>query len=447
MPEETNGISGDVTPEMLRKLLIEKSNFHSILMKIATEYINIPVDKYKHRINESLREIAEFVDADRAYIFDYNHVDKTTSNTFEYCQKDILPEIENLQNIPYEILPDWTGNHFKGDLVYVPNVEELPEGSLKEILAPQQIKSLISIPMMSADTAIGFVGFDAVKRLRSYSGEEINLLKLFAQMLVNLTLRANQESELNSKNEEIAKMNKFLETALVKETELGHLKTRFITMTSHQFRTPLTTIRSSTDLLEFIAGTLDPVPGDKLRRNIYRIHTEVERLTHLMNDVLFFGKADSEHIQFRPVETDCVALIKDIAETREFVSGDRRRPQVEVKGTERLLSVDAGLFSQMVINLLSNAVKYSAGKPAPVVRMKFTTDGLELAVEDFGVGIPPDDMKNLFHSFFRGSNVENIIGTGLGLAIVRHITELHNGTVSARSVLNEGSVFTIRIPC
>jgi signal transduction histidine kinase len=286
-----------------------------------------------------------------------------------------------------------------------------------------------------------------VKRLRSYSGEEINLLKLFAQMLVNLTLRANQESELNSKNEEIARINKFLETALVKETELGHLKTRFITTTSHQFRTPLTTIRTSTELLDFIAGSLDSVPAEKLRRNISRIYKEVERLTLLMNDVLFFGKADAEHIQFRPVETDCVALIKDLAETHEFVSGDLRKPVVELKGKERLLNIDAGLFSQMISNLLSNALKFSEGKPAPVIRINFTPDSLELEVEDYGVGIPSEDLKNLFNSFFRGSNVENIIGTGLGLAIVKHITELHNGSVSARSVLNQGSVFTIRIPC
>lgn len=444
--EEIGETSESGSPELLRKLLIEKSNFQSILMKIATEYINIPIDKHRDRINKSLHEIAEFVDADRAYIFDYNHSEKTTSNTYEYCQEGILPEIENLQNIPYEALPDWTGKHFSGDLVYVPEVEALPEGSLKDILEPQQIKSLISIPMMSAEIAIGFVGFDSVKRLRSYSVEEINLLKLFAQMLVNLTLRANQESELNVKNEEIAMMNKVLEEALVKETELGHLKTRFITMTSHQFRTPLTTIHSSTELLGFMAETLEPGPAEKLRKNLSRISKEVERLTNLMNDVLYFGKADAERIQFRPVETDVVSLIEDLAETQEFVPGDLRRPRVELLGHETLITVDPGLFSQLIINLLSNAVKYSAGKSEPVIRINFMPGNLELAVKDSGVGIPPADVENLFNSFFRGSNADNIIGTGLGLAIVKHIVELHKGTIDVQSVLDQGTVFTVRIP-
>lgn len=431
-------IDGQQQLEKVQRLLSRKSAFQSLLMKIATDYINIPPDKAEQVMNDSLREIGQFVDADRAYIFDYDHTEKTSSNLFEYCKKGIQPEIDNLQKIPYEMIPDWIDSHFKGELIYIPEVGELPAGNLRDLLSSQGIQSLITLPMMDHSVCLGFVGFDSVNAVRRYNEDEIALLRLYSQMLINLTLRVRNEKE-------IAEIRVKLEGSLNHEIEVNRMKTSFITMTSHQFRSPITTIQASAELLNFGLGRQDFAGKEKMQKHLTRIFSEVERLTLLINDVHFIGRAESERVNFDPVPTDLAPLVSDLAAHQVFLSGDDRKPDFYVTGAPRPVSADPHLFTQLVINLVSNALKFSSGRPAPTITLTYTDALFKMEVADHGIGIPEKDISRLFDIFYRANNAENINGTGLGLAIASHIVRMHNGRIHASSKLNQGSVFTVEI--
>ena len=416
----------------VERLLKRKSAFQALLMKISNEYINIPLDRANEAINHSLKEIGTFVDADRSYIFDYNHQEKNASNTFEYCSEGITPEIDNLQQIPYDMIPDWISYHFDGKLIYIPEVNKLPEGNLRDLLSSQGIQSLITIPMMDGPTCLGFIGFDAVKNTRVYTDEEIDLLKLYSQMLINLHLRTRKENEVN---EVKAKLEKTLE----REIELNRMKSNFITMTSHQFRSPLTTIQASADLLKMILAKQQPEGNSKLEKHIGRIFTEVERINNLMNEVRFLGKATTDNIPFEPSPVDVVALVDHLIAGNSILPGDFRIPTVKINGIPQPIQADERLLTQAFSHLLNNALKFSTGKPEPEVNLNFSKDALSISITDQGIGIPERDIENLFTSFSRASNVENINGTGLGLAITKHIIEMHKGDIRLTSTEGQGT--------
>ncbi|MBV5343117.1 GAF domain-containing protein, partial [bacterium] len=168
----------------------QSEELKELLIKISNTYINAPIENFPQTINGSLCEMGEFVNADRSYIFDYDWAADVCNNTFEWCADGISAEIENLQQIPLEYLPQWADTHKKNQPMYVDNVQELePESGLRQILEPQEIKSLITIPMMDNNNCIGFVGFDSVKKYHKYSDTEKELLQVFSQMIVNLINR------------------------------------------------------------------------------------------------------------------------------------------------------------------------------------------------------------------------------------------------------------------
>ncbi len=167
-----------------------------LLMDISSRYINLPLDLVEHAIYVSLGNLARFVGADRAYIFDYDFKKQICKNTHEWCEEGVQAQIDQLQAVPLDALPDWVDTHRRGDVVFIADVLALPAGNLRSILEPQGIKSLLTVPMMGNGESLGFVGFDSVKKHHNYSGNEQHLLGVFAQMLVNVRLRKGVEEEI-----------------------------------------------------------------------------------------------------------------------------------------------------------------------------------------------------------------------------------------------------------
>ena len=187
----------DITKRKHIELELKRlSDLEKILMEISSTYINLPLNKIHQTLKESLVKLAEFVNADRAYIFDYNFKKQICINTHEYCAEAIEPQINELQAVPLVLIPDWAESHCQGKTIYIPDVSSLPESSLRTILESQDIKSLITVPMMREQQCIGFVGFDYVRQYRTYSEYEQHLLTVFAQMLVNIKQRQQAEIEL-----------------------------------------------------------------------------------------------------------------------------------------------------------------------------------------------------------------------------------------------------------
>ncbi|MGY6217643.1 PAS domain-containing sensor histidine kinase [Methylolobus aquaticus] len=233
-----------------------------------------------------------------------------------------------------------------------------------------------------------------------------------------------------------------LRQALAREQELNEMKSRFVAMTSHEFRTPMTAILSSTEMLEAYGERL----GSEKTAKLYgMIKTAVANMTSLLEEVLFIGKADTGHLAFKPsamvIDGFCEGLLHEI---RTGI-GINHRIAYSPLGDTRTDCVDPQLLRQILTNLVSNAIKFSPRDSQVTLTAERDGNHLVFEVTDQGLGIPPEDQRDLFSTFHRARNVNNIQGTGLGLAIVRQCVELHGGDISFQSELGRGSVFRVRI--
>ena len=232
--------------------------------------------------------------------------------------------------------------------------------------------------------------------------------------------------------------------AVRRQQELNDLRSRFVSMTSHEFRTPLATILSSQDLLRHYHERL---PAHERLELLGVIESGVHRMIRMLDRVLLLGKADAQMLEFRPALLDlellCQALVHETGSLPEN------------SGCKVVLSCQAGLAPQhcdekllrhILSNLLSNAVKYSPQGGEVGLRVSVDEDAVLLQVSDQGIGIPQGEIDHLFESFHRASNVGDIHGTGLGLAIVKSAVDLHGGTITVTSTLGQGTRFVVRLP-
>jgi PAS domain S-box-containing protein len=236
---------------------------------------------------------------------------------------------------------------------------------------------------------------------------------------------------------------KNLQEALSKEVELNQMKSKFINMMSHEFRTPLTSVQTTTELLGFLLKNQELKDIERVERNLSRIITEVDRMTELMNDTLLLGRMEAGKTQFSPGMLDLVSLIDNLFNQRDIFPADERHIQVEISGIPRMVTFDRVMMEHILTNLASNALKYSKGKTSPLLKVQFNEDGYRLRFIDFGIGIPATEQNNLFQSFYRASNVENIQGTGLGLSIVKQFVDMHQGIIKVVSEEGKGTEVTL----
>jgi len=201
-PAYIEGTLRDITERKVAEAkLATLLNLQNLITHLATEFINIPVENSDEAVNRLLALIGKENKIDRVYIFNYDFNAGMMSNTHEWCADGISPEIENLKQLPISMVPEWVDTHVKGEMLIVENVADLEPGSaLREILEPQSIKTLITIPMILDEECLGFVGFDSVKEVKSWSREEITFLKLLADLLCNVTDRKRTEERLNTRD-------------------------------------------------------------------------------------------------------------------------------------------------------------------------------------------------------------------------------------------------------
>ena len=230
--------------------------------------------------------------------------------------------------------------------------------------------------------------------------------------------------------------------ALEKEKELNELKSRFVTMASHEFKTPLSTILSSSSL---IAKYPDESGQAKREKHVDRIKTNVNQLNRLLNDFLTIGKLEEGKTINVPLMCDVVKLGKAVTEEMQLQAKEEQTVQFKVEGKPREVYLDESLIKNVLNNLLSNAIKYSPNGKDVYLNFIFKEDSFTLEVIDNGIGIPENEQVHLFERFFRAKNTTNIQGTGLGLNIVKKYVELVGGTIDIESKLNIGTTIWITI--
>lgn len=231
--------------------------------------------------------------------------------------------------------------------------------------------------------------------------------------------------------------------SLERERELNELKSKFVSIASHEFRTPLSTILSSTSLIQQYKEKGD---FDKQDKHIQRIKSSVNHLTAILNDFLSLGKLEEGKLDVVNEKVLIHDFMKDVHEELRPTLKEGQRLTLSVPDKVIYLQTDVRILRNILFNLLSNASKYSDADKTIEVRCEATDDTLLISVIDQGIGIPKEDIKHLFDRFFRATNAANIQGTGLGLHIVKRYVQLLQGTLTFKSTQNVGSTFTIELP-
>jgi len=275
----------------------------------------------------------------------------------------------------------------------------------------------------------------------SHQKEAENRLMQYTQHLEELV-----KDRTHSLNETIAALTQTKEevsSTLEKEKELGKIKSRLLSMASHEFRTPLSTIHLSTSLIQRYSEDLN---NPKIETHIRKIKSAVSNLTTILDDFLLLEKAESNKITLQISCFDLQDFIKEIISELKLLT-KKKQKIVSIPNTEvTLVKLDKNLLKNCIINLVSNAIKYSGEETEIELSTAMTSSKIMINVKDNGIGIPEGDHEHLFEAFFRAHNTGNIPGTGLGLHIVSRYVSLMNGTISFESAINKGTLFTIELP-
>lgn len=434
------GVAEDITQLRLIEAKIKyEYEFRKLLMEISSRFINISFDKVNFEIQNALADIGKFVNADRAYIFDYDYNKNICINTFEWCAEGISPQIDNLQNVSLEMIPWWVEKHKKGEILTVPDVFALEESDgVRQILEPQEIKSLISVPMMSEDICIGFIGFDSVKKHRVFSNEEIQLLKVFAQLLVNVKLRQEMVEQLIEAKEKAEEMNK--------------VKSYFFANMSHELRTPFVGIIGFSEILSEL------ITDPEQKELVNRIHNSSKKLIETLNKVLSLTRLEFEkpkliikEINIAEILDESFKLFSKTAEKKKLKYIKNIFTEREYIKDELIIKSDETLLRDIINNLISNAIKYTnEGSIELKSEIEKRQDGeyLIIKVADTGIGIPEDKKEIIWKEFRQVSEGRSraFEGTGLGLTITKKYVELLGGKITVESELEKGSIFTIELP-
>jgi PAS domain S-box-containing protein len=241
------------------------------------------------------------------------------------------------------------------------------------------------------------------------------------------------------------KLEDELRDALEQERGLVEIKSRFGAMVSHEFRTPLAMIQSSSELLQRHYGRMSEIRREEA---FHTIQTQVHHLTQLLDDLLTISRADSVGAEFQPINTNMVEFCADIAREIQWLATTSHTIKFDHQGNCVEAMIDRTLIRRALVNLLANAIKYSPNAHFVYLTLICSPElnAFTLEVRDEGIGIPEVDQTHLFETFYRASNAGSIRGTGLGLAIVKRAVDAHNGEVTIKSEVNKGTIVSLRLP-
>ena len=426
------GTFQDVTDKRRAEFQLQyQADLRKILVELSSSFINLPVNEIEPSISDSLENIGEFVGADRAYVFEYDFTKMTASNTIEWCRNGIDKQITFLQNVPLTEFMKWVSIHKLGESVKISNSMEIADRSLKKLMEDQNIKSLLTIPLIMQGECIGFVGFDSVTRFHEYTDIEHQLLQVYAQTLVNVKERIEKE--------------RILVEAKEQAEESDRLKSAFLANMSHEIRTPMNGIIGFLDLLK------EPDLSEENKLTYIDIVTKSgQRLLDTLNDIIEISKIEARELKTNISNVDTEDILNYYF---NFF-----RPQAEAKGVtlkigdhlvskSSVIQSDLSKVESMISNLLKNAVKFtSSGFIEFGNYLKDKT--LIFYVKDTGMGISKNRLDAIFDRFIQAdmSSTRPHEGSGLGLSIVRAYAEMLNGKVWVESETGVGSTFYFSLP-
>jgi two-component system sensor kinase FixL len=275
----------------------------------------------------------------------------------------------------------------------------------------------------------------------SHQKEAESRLMQYTQHLEELV--KDRTLSLNETIEVLTQTKEEVTNTLEKEKELNKLKSRLLSMASHEFRTPLSTIQLSTALIH---RYIEDLNNPKVEAHILKIKSAIANLTEILNDFLLLEKTESNTIVLNVSCFDFQSFISEIISELKLLTKKKQKIINIINEESALVKIDKNLLKNCIINLVSNAIKYSGEETQIEIWTTLNTTTITINVKDNGIGIPQEDQEHLFEAFFRAHNTGNIPGTGLGLHIVSRYVALMKGTISFNSTLNKGTLFTLELP-
>lgn len=427
----------DITHQKkVEEQLNREIKFQNLLMNMAVKYTNLSIGKINDSINSALREMGEYVGADRVYIFDVDSEKQIASNTYEWCTDGIKSMMDQFQEIPVNLFPEWTAIHRKGEAICIYDISALPEDNEFRVLQePQGVQSMLSIPIIDGSDMVGFIGFDSIHRKYRYSEREQNLLMVFSKLIINIKTRARMFGNLIREKENAV--------------NASEAKSEFLANMSHEIRTPLNGIIGFSDLL--LNTKMSQLQYDYLKA----VNSSAQSLLDIINDILDFSKIEAGKLTLSPEKTDLIQLVEDISDIVKYKAYE--------KGIELILDVqpeipayimtDSVRLKQILVNLLSNAIKFTdKGEVLFSVRIgqkdpRLNGLPVRFSVSDTGIGISKKNQKKIFDAFSQEdvSTTKRFGGTGLGLTISNKLLKMMGSEMQIESDTGKGSTFHFTI--
>lgn len=327
----------------------------------------------------------------------------------------------------------------------------------KDLLQCFQVKANIVVAISFGDTLWGLLiahqcfaprqweefEIDLLRQLANHVAIAIQQVKLFERVQ---DLNKNLECQVADRTQQLEQSLSQLQRALLREKELNELKSQFISRASHEFRTPLATIQTASDLLRNYGHKMS---DEKKLERIDKIQREVKGMTNLLEEVLIIGKTESGRFDLQSERINLEDFCLEIIEQTKLIGNGKHQVIFKNINAPAKISIDTKFFRQIVSNLLSNAIKYSPNTSEVNFTISLTSDlipQLLLEFKDQGIGIPLIDQEKIFDHFYRAQNVGMIVGTGLGMAIIKNSVDILGGTIQLTSVENKGTTVKVKLP-
>ncbi len=430
---EYQAVGRDVTERRKTALALEnRREFERLITDISRQFINLSSEQIDEGINQALKALGEFAEVDRSYIFQFFDEGRKMSNTHEWCAEGITPQSDNLQNLSVDMVPWWMGKLAKFENIHIPDVEKLPARAKneKQILRAQAIQSLIVIPMIYNRELIGFVGFDSVRRQRTWSEEGIAMLTIVSEIFTNTLMRRRIQQELDSYYEKMRRAEQLASLGTVSAT------------IAHELNQPLTVIKL------FLQQGLRALKDDN----------DVDKVAEVINDCLDeVTKAASTVDRFRRFARKAAPIYVievDLVEVAERVVGllteGARRSKlnlsVNVENRPPHIVGNSVELEQMFFVLIQNAIQAADGETPQDMKITISSadNRIQLTFADTCGGIEQENIDKIFEPFFTTKPAN--VGTGLGLCILERIVKGHSGSVRVESQEGHGTIFYISLP-